>query len=292
MKVAIGFAARIALAAFGLVLLLPTAHATDGVIEINHIRALAGGITPGDTLGYPVTISQPGSYRLTSNLTQPDKDTAVIQIDADGVSIDLNGFAITGSNLCTYNIGPVSVTCASTGIGDGVVSSIGENLSIRNGALRGLGRHGIFSPSSDMRVNNVSVSHCGGIGINLQYGSISHSNISFNASHGILATTVNADANVLYRNGENGIRAEDGVFSHNTSQFNVSSGIFMGNGVVESNDSSNNTAYGLNVSGSFGGTVAMRGNVFNGNGGGSTNVGFGYTLLSPGNTNACAGAAC
>ena len=41
------------------------AWAVDGVIEINQHRALAGGVTAGDTAGFPVTLSQRGSYRLT-----------------------------------------------------------------------------------------------------------------------------------------------------------------------------------------------------------------------------------
>lgn len=34
-----------------------SAWAVDGVIDINQARALAGGVTPGDTAGFPVTIS-------------------------------------------------------------------------------------------------------------------------------------------------------------------------------------------------------------------------------------------
>jgi hypothetical protein len=35
--------------------------AVDGVIEINQARVLAGGITPADTPGFPVTIGTSGS---------------------------------------------------------------------------------------------------------------------------------------------------------------------------------------------------------------------------------------
>src|SRR5581483_7661707 len=48
------------------------ARAVDGVIEINHARALAGGVTASDLPGYPITIDQSGSYRLTGNLTAKD----------------------------------------------------------------------------------------------------------------------------------------------------------------------------------------------------------------------------
>ena len=43
----------------------------DGAIEINAVRAAAGGINGSvisDPPGFPVLITQPGSYRLTSNL--------------------------------------------------------------------------------------------------------------------------------------------------------------------------------------------------------------------------------
>jgi hypothetical protein len=81
------------------------AAAVDGVIEINQAAALAGGITPGDTPGFPVTLSQPGSYRLTGNLDTTGlpnaQDVTVIRVTASDVSIDLNGFAIVGPVTCT-----------------------------------------------------------------------------------------------------------------------------------------------------------------------------------------------
>ena len=45
------------------------ALAVDGVIEINQARAMAGGITAGDNPGFPVNLTESGSYRLTSDLT-------------------------------------------------------------------------------------------------------------------------------------------------------------------------------------------------------------------------------
>ena len=41
-------------------------YAVDGVVLIDQNHALAGNITPGDGPGFPVTLSQPGSYRLTA----------------------------------------------------------------------------------------------------------------------------------------------------------------------------------------------------------------------------------
>jgi hypothetical protein len=42
--------------------------ASDGQLEINQACAVNTGCFPGDDPGFPVTITQPGSYRLTGNL--------------------------------------------------------------------------------------------------------------------------------------------------------------------------------------------------------------------------------
>ena len=75
--------------------------AADGVTLIDQRAAMAGKVTSGDTAGFPVTISQSGSYKLTGNLTVPDAMTTAIQITADDVMLDLNGFAIIGPNTCS-----------------------------------------------------------------------------------------------------------------------------------------------------------------------------------------------
>ncbi len=44
------------------------ALAVDGVIEINQASALAGGVTPGDSPGFPIHLNNSGAYRLTGDL--------------------------------------------------------------------------------------------------------------------------------------------------------------------------------------------------------------------------------
>src|SRR5579871_4839018 len=61
--------------------------AVDGVVLIDQSHALAGNITPGDAPGFPVTISQSGSYRLSGNLIVPDANTTAILITADFVTL-------------------------------------------------------------------------------------------------------------------------------------------------------------------------------------------------------------
>lgn len=99
-------------------------YAVDGVVLIDQNRALAGNVTPGDTAGFPVTISQPGSYRLSGNLTVGTANVRAIQITVDNVTLDLNGFQV----LCTYD--------ASVGFQTGCIASGGTNATaIRNGKI-------------------------------------------------------------------------------------------------------------------------------------------------------------
>src|SRR5262249_14253614 len=90
--------------------------ADDGVTLIDQKAATTGKVTPADTPGFPVTISEAGSYRLDSNLIVPDAGTTAIEITADNVTLDLGGFSIIGPNSCTPN--PVQCTYSGgSGIG-------------------------------------------------------------------------------------------------------------------------------------------------------------------------------
>ena len=51
-----------------LVLMVLPAVAMETEIKIDQDKAVAGGITPGDGPGFPITLTQPGRYVLTSNL--------------------------------------------------------------------------------------------------------------------------------------------------------------------------------------------------------------------------------
>jgi len=108
-------------AAAGLVLLgiAAPAFAVDGIALISQARALAGNVTPGDAPGFPVTISQPGSYRLSDNLTVPAGIDG-IQISSDDVTLDLNGFRIASA-------GGAATGLAHTGAG--------KNIAVTNGTI-------------------------------------------------------------------------------------------------------------------------------------------------------------
>jgi len=104
-------------------------YAVDGVVLINQSAALAGNLTPGDAPGFPVTISVSGSYRLSGNLTVPDANTTAILITAENVTIDLNGFSILGSTVCSG----FPTSCSPTGSGHGITGGVVKNISVFNG---------------------------------------------------------------------------------------------------------------------------------------------------------------
>ena len=69
----------------------------------------------------PVTITQPGSYYVVSNLTGTSGASGGIRIQSDNVSIDLNGFTLYGGSANTPGIH---------------VPFNRENITIRNGVIR------------------------------------------------------------------------------------------------------------------------------------------------------------
>lgn len=113
-------------------------------VIIDQNRALAGNVTPGDTPGFPVTITQPGHYVLKSNLTVPAGNFTGVKIAAPNVTLDLNGFSIIGSGgNCYYDPGSGSwVVCsgvASLGV-DGPRDHephAGATPTIRGGTVQG-----------------------------------------------------------------------------------------------------------------------------------------------------------
>ena len=153
------------------------ALAVDGVIEINQTRALAGDVTPGDFGGFPVWITQPGSYRLTGDLIPPPGIDG-INIQSDNVTLDLNGFGVFGSG--------------EVGANDGIIFT-DPNVEIRNGSVRGFLRHGIFGAgigSTHARVIDVRAynNQIGGIYLEAEGSLVDRCSTFDNGWYGIRAT--------------------------------------------------------------------------------------------------------
>ena len=151
--------------------LSPFSNAVDGVREIGEVCAIETGCFPGDAVGLPVTITEPGSYILTSNITIPppfrgagetDKDegrgggsvcstsvSCVIDILADNVTVDLNGFALDGS----------------ISFGQAIAGSSAEGVEVRNGTIANFFFSAVFlgdrARVDGLRVPNVGLAGAG-----------------------------------------------------------------------------------------------------------------------------------
>lgn len=164
------------------------AHSVDGVIEINQARALAGGVSAEDTAGFPVTISESGSYILTGNLTVADTSSAIV-ITANGVTLDLNGFSVEGPVTCTDT--PVT-SCTNGGSAKGIDALSVSRIIIRNGSVRGFGQQGVLvgfgSADGQFLIDGVMATENGNDGFKLGTNGVLRNCVaSRNAASGVAA---------------------------------------------------------------------------------------------------------
>jgi hypothetical protein len=214
---------RLGLLLFAILLVsAPSAFAVDGVILINQNTSVAS--IPGcPHAGFPIVICQSGSYRLTGNLTVPDANTDGVDINADNVTLDLNGFTIAGPVTCTGQPRQPVTSCtpASTGIG---VSSSKMNASVFNGSVQGFQYGILFSNNigvSRSRVEEVNASQNSIFGIFVN-GAVRHCNAGSNGN-GIVAES--ATDNIADFNAREGIEAE--FASGNIAIGNGGDGLFV-----------------------------------------------------------------
>lgn len=147
-----------------LLLAAPAARALDGIVEINQQRVLASG-------GFPFVIDAPGSYALTGNLAVP-AETQAIEIRANGVVLDLRGFEIVGPHPCS-----IGACAPGTILGIGVRFESGgtSRITVRGGSIRGFPGTCILL-GAQAYVTGMSVSGCGGNGIQVSAGSLVRDN--------------------------------------------------------------------------------------------------------------------
>jgi len=195
-------------------------QAVDGVVLINQNAALAGNVTPGYAPGFPVTISMAGSYRLSGNLTVPDANTNALEIGADDVTIDLNGFSITGPTVCSAT--PVT-SCGPAGLGIGV-SSFHSNIVVSNGTIRGMGLEAVSLFGSQERLEKIGAFSNGINGIRVLTGSVVSCTATNNGQHGIQMVGI-AIGNTAEFNGGDGINIASGLAVDNTANFNAGVGL-------------------------------------------------------------------
>ncbi len=136
------------------------------------------GRTPIGTASF--TISAPGSYVLTANLSSAGN---VITIAADDVTLDLNGYSVHSTGTTTGN----------TGI---FISGVRDNITIRNGNVNG-GLIGIqATTATNVLVEGVRVSNAKTIGIGIISSASRNCVIRRCEINDTGSTTVAADGNL------------------------------------------------------------------------------------------------
>jgi hypothetical protein len=108
---------------------------------------IAGGGRLGTAItSVPFPITSPGLYYLTNNLTSSGTNNYAITVDADDVTIDLNGFCLTGPGKGSG--------MNNSGI---VVMDPRTNVEIRNGSIKAFGYGGIVSQNNCTAIRVVGV---------------------------------------------------------------------------------------------------------------------------------------
>jgi hypothetical protein len=247
----------------------------DGVFLIDQNRAMAGGVTPGDTPGFPVTISLSGSYRLSGNLTVSDKNTTAMEISnsANAVTIDLKGFSISGPISCALDINqPGNPTVCSGqaddssifGPGVGIRSLADENLTVKNGTIRGMGRFALFQTGGAyVIIENVHARENALGGIWPSSGTVANSTVTFNGAQGIIINAGVIKGTVISRNVGDGVVSTGLAISVLDSQVNSNGGFginFSSGGVVS------NSLIHNNAGGAIDGSAVKTGNHCTGTG--------------------------
>lgn len=162
----------------------------------------------------PYTISSPGSYVLTSNLTGVPGQHGII-IDSPNVSLDLNGFSLRG------------VSNALDGIH---VPFTRTNIQVLNGSVHLWSGHGVnMNLADNSLVRNIRSFGNMGDGIRIGQGSsVIESGALSNSGEGILVANGSTARSCTARgNTLNGIRAAQGCIIENcTARDNLASGIY------------------------------------------------------------------
>ncbi|MCG8589584.1 MAG: hypothetical protein MJE66_09860 [Proteobacteria bacterium] len=194
---------RLRTLAIGIPLLLagvpgPPAHATDGRVELSQTCAVTTGCYEGDTPGFPITLTAPQSYVLTSPLLVLT-DVHAIELQTDGAHIDLNGFEIAGAGVCAVGSCPMGSSSAVTGPAFPAVG--GARTRVVRGSVRNFSGT-CLSLGAGSRVEGVSVERCGGAGIAVGAGShalantvrlVGRSGMSFQGAASVFAHNVVTD---------------------------------------------------------------------------------------------------
>jgi hypothetical protein len=220
---------------------------------IDQNKALAGNVTPGDSAGFPITISRPGHYKLMSNLAVPQGTNAIV-VTANGVTLDLNGFNVLGSVKCSqYGGEGTTVTCAPMDGSSGILAGAVTGTRILNGSIRGFGTYGVAlgyrSIAEQLRIAEIGV-----YGISGADANVNDVLVELSGAGGISLSGISmVDRSAVRNNGGEGIVA--GLIQNSLASGNKKAGMtgrLRGNWSVDNagpNFSPSSISLGGNVNG-------------------------------------------
>jgi hypothetical protein len=117
---------------------------------------------PASAAGFPIQINAPGSYYLTENITGVTANNG-IEINVDNVTLDLNGFTLSGGGDQNSVEGIYGIDTDN--------GSSRTNLIIRNGIVRGW-HTGVHTPNSTRSTyEDLTVTDSGNTGMRIGSGS-------------------------------------------------------------------------------------------------------------------------
>ena len=187
--------------------------------------------TPGDASALAV-ISAPGRYHLTSNIVTPS-DIDGIRIDADGVILDLNGFAIQ------------SVGGSADGITDD--GAVRQRIRIHDGEVSGFSFGVNLGSSFYCSVERVVAIANGLIGVDAGTSAVVRDvHAGNNSAVGIRAGDLARIEGCVATGNDTGIRVGvGGVIRHNAIDDTSGIGIAVSDGSIAEGNSINNSTIGI-----------------------------------------------
>ncbi len=161
----------------------PTMKSLDQVEPRIPLVAGSPGVSVAET--GRMTISQPGSYHLTGNVTITGEDNGIV-IDSEGVTLDLMGYTVSHAGRANglagiwIRLGNATVQnghiCSgtfydgATFVPDGFLTGVSSetnclNVTVRSIAVQGVRSHGFLLQGRAMRIEGCSASEVAGSGI-------------------------------------------------------------------------------------------------------------------------------
>lgn len=210
-----------------------SAGLVGGPLPIDQAQALRGGVTPGDAPGFPITINQAGSYRLSSDLVVPAHTDGIV-VTAPRVTLDLNGHTVSGPVRCVHSASARTVECnwrIEPGPRAGINMTAAPHSIVRNGTVTGFAGVGVLHGEAAL-MENLEVSANAGPGIagaaGADGGFVRGVLVRHNGGSGMVCRDMTVERSSFVDNGGNGVDCRRGVFSDSVSRGNGGFGVADG----------------------------------------------------------------